>query len=47
MRDLNLLDSIVEELPTEVIFESANQSVINSSLSLYWCFKGKEAEDYC
>jgi len=33
IRDLNLLDSIVEELPTEVVFESANQSVNNSSFS--------------
>ncbi len=33
MRDSNLLDSIVEELPTEVVFESANRSVNNSSFS--------------
>jgi hypothetical protein len=33
MRDPNLLDSIVEELPSEVKFESTEGSVSNSSFS--------------
>jgi hypothetical protein len=32
-RDPNFLDSIVKELPSEVVFESANTSVDNSSFS--------------
>ncbi len=33
MRDLNLLNSIVEELPPEVAFESTDASATNSSFS--------------
>jgi hypothetical protein len=33
MRDPNLLDSIVEELPSEVTFESTDASATNSSFS--------------
>ncbi len=33
MRDPNLLDSIVEELPSDVVFESTNKSINNSSFS--------------
>jgi hypothetical protein len=33
MRDPNLLDSIMEELPSEATFESTDASVTNSSFS--------------